>query len=71
MAACDAATLEVNVKASGYAKLSARDLLMCLAYVYGNRAGLTATTAISGAKAAGYAKISDADLKKCYETLIC
>jgi hypothetical protein len=69
---CDADTLEALTHADGIAKLSDRDILMCLASVYGTRAGFaTAQLSLNNAYTMGMPKLSDADLEKCWLAAIC
>lgn len=70
--ACDATTLAALAAANGLSGLSDRDLLMCLASIYGSAAGnTTAQAAVTAAATAGMARLSDGDLEKCFEAAIC
>jgi hypothetical protein len=69
---CDSTTLEALTHVDGLEKLSDRDILMCLASVYGTRAGFTtAQLALNNAYAMGMPKLSDADLEKAWLVAIC
>lgn len=70
--ACDSTTLENLIHADGLTKLSQRDLLICLASVYGTRAGYaSARAAINAAYSSKLQKLSDRDLMAAFEAAIC
>lgn len=70
--ACDSQTLENLTKADGLNKLSQRDLLICLASVFGSRAGLAdAQTALNLAYTNKLQGLSDRDLLAALEAALC
>jgi hypothetical protein len=69
--ACDAATLAALTASTGLPKLSERDLMMCLASIYGVGAGLNAQTATNLAATNKLAALSEADLWKTLEAVLC
>lgn len=70
--ACDAATLLAAAAANGYFKLSQRDVLRCIAYVYATSASLTLFDAFQQAVNTGKElKLSDRDLMQGWLVATC
>lgn len=70
--ACYSTTLENLIQADGLAKLSQRDLLICLASVYGTAAGFsTASAALANAYSQKLTGLSDRDLWAALLAAIC
>jgi hypothetical protein len=70
--ACDSTTLSNLIKADGLTKLSQRDLLICLAAVFGARAGLAnAQAALNLAYTDKLQGLSDRDLLAALEAALC
>jgi hypothetical protein len=64
--ATDAQTLVNAAMAARYDSLSDRELLLCLAGLYGANAGLNAQQAVNAAMGADYDSLSDRELWECY-----
>ncbi len=69
--ACDATTLAALTAATGLSKLSDRDLMLALAYLFGQAAGHNATTATAAAAASKYAALSERELWMVLEKVLC
>ena len=70
--ACDSTTLVNLIQVDGLAKLSQRDLLICLASIYGTGAGFsTASAALANAYTQKLQGLSDRDLEAAYLAAIC
>lgn len=56
-------TLLASAIAGGNDRLSQRDVLICIAYLYAS--GNTATVQLAAAIASGFDRLSNGDVKKC------